>query len=211
MQADPAKWDQWNEIRRVNPLTAISAQFRLKLLEERDAARRDTRLKARFLSYRMNVPSADESAVLLTVDDWQRVEGRPVGACEGRPVVGLDLGGGRAWSAAVALWPSGRVEALAVAPGHPGIEDQERRDRVAAGTYQRLADAGMVLTDGKRRVPRVSFVVDQLRRWRPDVIVCDRFRLPELLDCNLTCSVVPRRLMPSEWSEDIRALRAHGG
>ena len=207
LQADPAKWDQWNEIRRVNPLTAISAQFRLKLLEERDAARRDTRLKARFLSYRMNVPSADESAVLLTVDDWQRVEGRPVGACEGRPVVGLDLGGGRAWSAAVALWPSGRVEALAVAPGHPGIEDQERRDRVAAGTYQRLADAGMVLTDGKRRVPRVSFVVDQLRRWRPDVIVCDRFRLPELLDCNLTCSVVPRRLMPSEWSEDIRALR----
>ena len=207
LKANPAKWHQWPEIRRVNPLTAISAKFRRKLIEERDDALRDTRLKARFLSLRLNIPTADESAVLLTVEDWQRVEGRPVGACEGRPVVGLDLGGGRAWSAAVALWPSGRVEALAVAPGHPGIEDQERRDRVAAGTYQRLADAGMVLTDGTRRVPRVSFVVDQLKRWRPDVVVCDRFRLPELLDCNLTCSVVPRRLMPSEWSEDIRALR----
>ena len=50
LQGDPAKWDKWSEIKRVNPLTAISEPFRKRLLEERDAARSDTRLKARFLS-----------------------------------------------------------------------------------------------------------------------------------------------------------------
>ena len=61
----------------------VSPQFRKKLLEERDAARADTRLKARFLSYRMNVPSADESTMLLDVADWHRMEEREVPA-EGR-------------------------------------------------------------------------------------------------------------------------------
>ena len=60
LRGDPNKWDSWHEIKRCNPLVAVSATFRKKLLEERDAARADTRLKARFLSYRLNVPSADE-------------------------------------------------------------------------------------------------------------------------------------------------------
>ena len=61
LQGDLKKWDQWAEIRRVNPLVEISAEFRKTLLEERDAARHDPRLKARFCSYRLNVPSQDES------------------------------------------------------------------------------------------------------------------------------------------------------
>ena len=119
LQGDAKKWESWQEIRRVNPLVAVSPEFRKKLLEERDAARRDTRLKARFQSYRLNVPSGDESTTLLTLDDWDAIVARPVAPREGRPIVGVDLGGGRAWSAAVALWRSGRVEALAVAPGIP--------------------------------------------------------------------------------------------
>ena len=61
LRGDVSKWDQWPEIRRCNPLVEISADFRKKLLEERDEARRNPRLKARFLSFRLNVPSADES------------------------------------------------------------------------------------------------------------------------------------------------------
>ena len=60
LRGDPKRWDDWHEIRRCNPLVAVSATFRKKLLEERDAARADSRLKARFLSYRLNCPSADE-------------------------------------------------------------------------------------------------------------------------------------------------------
>ena len=31
------------------------------------------------------------------------------------------------------------MEALAIAPGIPSIEDQEKRDRVATGTYQKAS------------------------------------------------------------------------
>ena len=84
LQGNPEKWARWAEIRRCNPLTAVSADFRKKLLEERDAARRDSRLKARFLSYRLNVPSADEARVLLTVEDWELVCAREVPERAGR-------------------------------------------------------------------------------------------------------------------------------
>ena len=202
------KWDSWHEIRRCNPLIAISAEFRKTLLEERDKARRDSRLKARFLSYRLNLPTADESAVLLTVEDWERVCARDVGDAAGRPIVGVDLGGGRAWSAAVAIWPSGRIDARAVAPGTPSIAEQEKRDRVPRGTYQRLVDAGVLTTDGDRRVPRVEVLADTAQRWRPLAITCDRFRLPELQDATAgRVRLVPRVARWSDAAEDIRALR----
>ena len=70
LQGDVETWDTWATIRKANPLTAISGDFRRRLLVERDAARVDSRLKARFLSFRLNRPSGDESEVLLTVTDW---------------------------------------------------------------------------------------------------------------------------------------------
>ena len=210
LQGDPAKWDQWPEIRRCNPLTAISPEFRRKLLEERDKARGDTRLKARFCSYRLNIPTADESTVLLTVDDWHRVTGRPVAPRTGRPLVGVDLGGGRAWSAAVAMWRSGRIEAVAVAPGVPTLAEQERRDRVPSGTYQRLAAAGVLTTDGDRRVPRVEALMNRALGWRPESVTCDRFRLADMQDAvGGRVRILPRVTRWSEASEDIRALRGY--
>ena len=133
LQGDLDKWDSWPEIRKANPLTAISPEFRRKLIEERDLARGDTRLKARFLSYRLNIPSADESAILLTVDDWKLATARPVGLPAGRPIVAIDLGSGRAWSATVAVWKSGRIEAMALSPGIPDLDEQEKRDLAGCG------------------------------------------------------------------------------
>ena len=209
LRGDPEKWDSWPEIRRCNPLAAIDAGFRRKLLEERDDARADGRLKARFLSYRLNVPTADESAMLLSVDDWRRCMARPEAIPGGRPVVGIDLGGGRAWSAAVALWRSGRVEALALAPGIPGIDEQEKRDRVPRGAYARLVrDGRLMLADGLR-VPPPRQLMDAIRQtWGvPDHVVCDRFRLADLRDASPPCPVVPRVTRWSEAGADIRALR----
>ena len=207
LQGDPARWDQWPEIRRCNPLTAISTPFRRKLIEERDAARKDSRLKARFMSYRLNLPSADESVVLLTVDDWQRVLARPVPDREGQPIVGLDLGAGRAWSAAVALWHNGRVEALALAPGLPAIEDQERRDRVPRGTYQHLVDLGVLRVATDLRVPPVSMLVDAVRPWQPRYLIADRFQLDRLKDAARGLRIVDRVTRWSEATFDVTALR----
>ena len=209
LQGNPEKWDQWSEIRRVNPLVAVSADFRRKLLEERDAARRDSRLKARFLSYRLNLPTGDESTMLLTVDDWERVCGRPVAERGGRPIVGVDLGGGRAWSASVAVWRTGRVEAIAVAPGIPDLAAQEARDRVPAGVYRALAESGaMRVAEGLRVQPSAELLAAIREAWgAPETIVCDRFRLGELMDCAGGDPVVPRVARWSEAAADIRAVR----
>ena len=126
-------WDDWNTIRKANPLTSISPEFRAKLREERDEARVDAGKKARFLSYRLNLPTADEASSLLNLDDWKAMRCRPVQPRYGQPIVGIDMGANRAWTAAVAIWENGRVEARALAPGIPNIEQQEKRTEFRAG------------------------------------------------------------------------------
>ena len=209
IEGDPAKWDRWSEIRRCNPLMALFPESRATLLEERDAARKDSRLKARFLSYRLNCPSEDSDRVLLTVDEWRAVLARAVTERRGRPVVGVDCGAGRAWSAATAVWPDGRVEALAIAPGTPSLADQETRDRVPRGTYQKLAASGILTTDGDRRVPRVSELAKRIMPWHAASVTCDRFRLAEFQDAiRDRVAVRPRIQRWSEASEDVRAVRS---
>ena len=210
LQGDRDKWESWPEIRKANPLTAISAPFRKKLIEERDQAVGDSRLKARFLSFRLNIPSADESAILLTVDDWKLAEARPVGLPAGRPIVGIDLGSGRAWSAACAVWQSGRIEALAVSPGIPDLDEQERRDLVPRGVYHKLVENGSLRLAEGLRVPSPT----QLFEWICDTwgvpvnIVCDRFRVNELHDAvQGACPVEGRVTRWSDAAFDIRALR----
>ena len=209
LQGDPERWDCWPEIRRCNPLMSTFPESRAVLLEERDEARRDPRLKARFLSFRLNRPTADESTTLLTAEDWKRVRARPVPEREGQPIVGIDLGGGRAWSAAVALWPNGRCEAVAVAPGIPSIEAQEKRDRVPKGAYARLVASGALRPSSGLRVPPPRMLIDVIReRWGvPRAIVCDRFRINELRDTGAPCPIAPRVTRYSESSFDIRALQ----
>ena len=210
LRGNVEKWDSWAEIKRCNPLTAVSSEFRKRLLGERDAARLDSRLKARFLSFRLNRPSGDESQVLLTVADWERVIARDVPERQGRPIVGIDLGGGVSWSSAVALFPSGLVEALAVAPGIPSLEDQEKRDRAASGTYTKLYEMGQLqIAEGLRVQPPAQLWEMILEIWgRPQLLVCDRFRLAELEDAVKNQVRLEPRI--SRWSDaafDIRSLR----
>ena len=210
LQGDLKKWDQWAEIRRVNPLVEISAEFRKTLLEERDKARRDSRLRARFCSYRLNRPTGDESSMLLTVEDFEAMTKRPVPPREGQPAIALDLGGSRAWSAAVALYRNGRVECRAVSPGLPGLGAQEERDNVPRGTYQKLADQGVLLPAAGLRVPPAKLIVTLIKdTWgQPSSLICDRFRIDELYDAGVPCQVIPRVSRWSEASFDIRALRS---
>lgn len=193
---------------KANPGLSHLPDLENRIRKDAAEARRDEAALQSFRALRLNLGVSDVvESVLLDVADWDRVCGRPVPDREGRPIVGLDLGGGRAWCGANACWRNGRIEALAVANGETPVDQQERRDRVPAGTYRRLFDAGLVTTDGERRVPRVEVVVDRIRQWRPSLIITDRFRHPELLDAKPPCSVYARKLLPSEWDFDIRAVR----
>ena len=210
LRGNPARWDQWPEIRRCNPLVSAFADSRKVLLEERAQARRDSRLKARFFSYRLNVPTADEATMLLSVDDFNAACQREVPSPCGRPIVGIDLGGGRAWSAAVALWSSGRCEAMAVAPGVPSVEAQEKtrpgatrnlptanRCRPAARRRGLAGAAGAAATGrGAGRMGCVGTISSVIGSASPSCWTMQG-----------GTQVVPRVTRWSEASEDIRAVR----
>ena len=107
----------------------------------------------------------------------------------------------------MAIWPNGRAEAWAVTGGIPSLEDQEKRDRVPKGTYQALHRSGRLHVAEGLRVPEPRQLIDLTRSIRPEVIVCDFFRLNELRDTRPPAPVVTRRMRWSEASEDIRAAR----
>lgn len=207
LQANPKRWSDLREIRRVNPLMYAFPESRKTLKSELDKALSDSRLAARFKSYRLNLPTAEESTMLLQVEDWQRVCQRRVPPRESQPVVGLDCGQGRAWSSAVAVYPNGRTECRAIAPGVPDIAVQERRDRVSSGTYQRLIDVGVLRIAHGRRVPLVSDLVELAADWNPAAFIADHFRLNEVRDAAPSKPIITRRTLWSEASEDIRGCR----
>ena len=132
LQADPDKWTDLDEVLRVNPVSAINPHLRRTLEREHKAALESERAARTFRQFRLNLPGDPvDQQPLVTSAEWERVVARPVPACDGSPVVGIDLGGSRSWSAACAIWPSGRIESWALAPGVPGLADQERDDHRA--------------------------------------------------------------------------------
>lgn len=209
IQGDRDRWQEINHVYRCNPLSKIDANFRKRLRLELAEALRDTRKKSEFFSYRLNLPSPDEQKVLLTLDDFQQICDREVLPRSGRPIVGVDLGAGRAWSSASAIWPSGRLESFALAPGVPNLEAQEKRDIVPPGTYRRLYEQGQLeVADGLRVPSPRQLVARIIAEWgTPSSITCDRFRLAELQDAAPRMRIEPRAARWSESSEDIRALR----
>ena len=99
-----------------------------------------------------------------------------------------------------AMYPNGRVEARAVAPGVPDLAAQEKRDRVPANTYGRLYDLGQLDVAEGLQVQPPSQLWDLIRdTWgRPKVLICDRFRLKELEDSVKNVRLEAR---VTQWSE----------
>ncbi len=201
-------WDTWRVIRRANPLIDFNPNLRPKLVDERRKARRDEDARRRFHTYRLNAPQRPAQSVLLTVDQWRAVEARAVPAASGRPIAGIDTGSSRAWSTAAILWPSGRLDAICIAPGLPDLAEQERRDGKRRGMYQRLADAGLLTVDTGRRVVRVESLIDRVLAFRPRVLVADHYRDKAVLDAlKGRCPVVFRK-MRQAWSEPTEQIQA---
>lgn len=72
--------------------------------------------------------------VLVTTADWKRVEAREVPPRKGHPIVGLDLGSERSWSAAWCLVDH-------YAPAAPNAISNEAAIRCAGHLAQQPADA----------------------------------------------------------------------
>ena len=210
LQADAAKWKDFEEVLRVNPVSAINMHLRRVLEREHRAALESERAARTFRQYRLNVPGeAVDSQPLVTSAEWERVCARPVPACEGKPVIGVDLGGNRSWSSACAVFPTGRIEAWAVAPGVPSLADQERADQVADGTYAELVRSGGLSVDAGRAVPSVERLLSRVWAWGPATLVCDNYRAPELHQVVAgRARIIERARSGGESTSNVQSLRS---
>ena len=187
-----------------------SPSLRATLLRERDEARRSDTLRRSFEAFRLNRMVDVGNEVLCEADAWLRVEGRDVPPRVGRPIIGIDLGAERSWSAAWCLWSNGRSEVYALCPGVPDLVERERQDAMPRGLYRRLADDGVLLVDEGLRVSRPTVLLAHLtgRGIVPAAIYCDRFMLGTLTDAVAgRWPIVPRVTRWSESTEDISSFR----
>ena len=92
----------------------------------------------------------------------------------------------------------------------PDLDAQEKRDGVPRGTYQSLADQGVLKKAAGLRIPPTKMLMELIKEtWgRPSNLIVDRFRLDDLRDAGVPCAVTTRVTRWSEASADIRALRS---
>ena len=210
LQADPEKWTDFDEVLRVNPVAAINPHLRRTLEREHKAALESDRSARTFRMYRLNLPGDTvDTQPLITTAEWERVCTRPVPECEGRPVIGIDLGGSRSWSAAAAVWPSGRIEVFAIAPGVPSLAEQEREDQVPEGAYAELVRSGGLAVDGGQNVPSIERLLARVWNWNPSAIICDNYRAPELHQVvSGRVRIIEKAKSGGESTSNIQSLRS---
>ena len=211
LRGDPEKWDDWKEICRVNPLTRVSKEFKAKLKEERAEARDNPSAKARFLSYRLNVPTQDETAMLLDASLWAQHEGET--ERKGPCVWGVDLGENAAQSAVAAYYPeTGRLEAVAAFPSEPTLQERGRKDGVG-NLYVNCARRGELVLLGEATTDVKALLNVALDRFGiPAILVCDTWRFAELrqslMDIEFPFTMPEkRRNGPHDGGEDVRYFR----
>ena len=203
-------WDSWEAICAANPLVHTVDTIRKRILRERDEARRNPTLRPAFEAFRLNRGGIGTNTVLVSLDAWRTVEGREVAPREGRPVVGVDLGAERSWSALWAMWPNGRSEAYAVVGGIPDLSERERQDAQPAGAYRRLEADGVLLVDEGLHIARPETLISHMVTVgiSPQIVLCDRFKLGAFRDA--VAGRWPIRDRATRWSdstEDISAFR----
>ena len=138
--------------------------------------------EADFRRLELNAPIGVGSDPIISVPEMQRVMAREVGARRGRAVLGLDLGGSRAMTAAAALWPAtGRLEVYAALPAVPGLADRGKADKVGPlyvvlHKQQELWTLGDLVTDIPGFFQRVA---GELRGVEVVEVGSDRYRQGE--------------------------------
>ena len=203
-------WEDWETVKKANPMFKLNRTLRDTVYKEWKEAQQNPYLKPSFEAYRLNRLVETREEMLCRVEAWQEVENRPVPPREGKPILGLDLGAFRSWSAIWALWPNGRSECFAMCGSIPSLEEREKQDAVPRGLYEKLRQEGTLLIDDGVRVARPSTLIDKLivLGIEPEVIYCDRFLLETLLDVlPANWNLIERKTRWSEATEDISGFR----
>ena len=139
---------------------------------EAKRAKADASRLASFKALRLNMGTSDVAeSLLLPADTWARCEGDAEAV--GPYILGLDLGGSYAQSAASAYWPNtGRLDGFAVFPAMPDLVERGLFDGVGP-LYSECFRRGELMVAGQRTYrpclrPR-SLVGVHLSPWCPTV------------------------------------------
>ena len=172
---------QW---RKANPsLSGMPELMKMLELESKDAEH-DPGLMASFKALRLNggVLDADDVDMLISPAVWRRCVDAPAADPHGPTAWGVDLGSSGAMSAVACVWPTGRIETLAMFGAEPALDERAHRD--GAGEVYRIAQAAGELIVSDKRIPPVRDLLrEAARRWgMPAKLACDRWRMDELRD-----------------------------
>ena len=197
---------------RANPALPFMPDLESAIRREAAKAKADPSRLAAFKALRLNMGVSDVvERMLLPADTWQRIEGEAERS--GPYILGLDLGGSVAMSAAAAYWPmTGRLEAVAAFPRLPDLADRGLQDGVGP-LYQECARRGELIIAGHRVVDIPVLLGEALDRWgSPAAITADRYRVNELRQVleavNFPAAeLVSRGMGYRDGAEDVRAFR----
>ena len=211
IQAEPEEdWKEWATVKRCNPFMQINRNLQKVIRAEWKEALKNPAMEKSFQAYRLNRHVEVKHEMLVRLEDWEHVEVRDVPERDGKPIVAIDLGAHRSWSAAWILYKNGRSECYALAGGIPDLTAREKADSVPAGLYQRLHDEGVLLIDAGYRMARPLVLVNHLRALEiePVAVYADRFLIEGLQDVvPKHWNVIERKTRWSEATEDITGFR----
>ena len=208
---DPTTWRQANPSLGQPGFEALEAAI---AAEAKEAAGDDL-AEAAFRALRLNAGTSEVSdgRLLASAGEWRAVETEIPPPARGPMVLGLDLSGGSATSAAAAYWPeTGRLDGFCLVPELPDLERRGKKDGVG-DLYAKMAARGELVIAGKRVPEFRAMLREAVERWgRPDCIVSDPYKvrdLREAIEANHLDAV--RRIVRSggyiHGAEDLRFFR----
>ena len=197
---------------KANPSMQYLPSLKAQIKTEAAAARRDGVQLQSFKSLRLNMGISDiVSGVLLEADVWENIEGEA--DREGQYILGLDIGGSTAQSAAAGYWPkSGRLEGFGMFARNPDLATRATNDG-AGNLYAECHRRGELLTEGDQVSDIGALLSEALDRWgTPVAIASDRFKKGELIQHLNTADfpiadLVLRGMGWRDGAEDVRGFQ----
>lgn len=134
-----------------------------------------------FLALRCNAGISDviDGGPVVDIRDWEALEtgdGSPYGSY----VMGIDMGGNSAMSAAAAVWADGQCQTTALFGNGKSLRERDEEDR-AGGAYLRAEKAGELGISMSAAPEAWELVERAIETWGlPAVVVSDSYRCDEL-------------------------------
>ena len=143
--ADPFNERNWH---RANPSLRYFPDLLQTYREEAAEARKDENELQSFKGLRLNMGVSDViEAWLLEASSWKRIEDTEAHP-EGEYLLGLDLGGSRALSAASGFFENGCLESFGCFPENPSLLERGMSDGIG-DLYERSFKEGHLIQAGR--------------------------------------------------------------